>query len=355
MPTPDSTHASSKRPSPTDVLTVAFAAALALPLVVLLATGPSHLDDNNPPARWPTLADPWYAIPRRVDVAFERTFGLRPLLVAAYHRLFVLGLGAPALVPGAGAGAPKRQVLPGAQAELFYVLDGTEPHRAARPWPSELRDAWRTELVARSSWFAKQGVHYLVVIAPDKQSLYDEALPDWARRVGAPWLDALVDDLEDSGVQVVDVRRALAAGKSTARVYLRTDSHWTGFGACLAATEVLARLQRPRPSCAPVTTSRRAGGDLAALLGLRSTLADDAVEPVAAATPAPDGRAVLAGDSFADALAQPLHAGFLVLGRVDSDGLDAVAALRERPDVVIDELVERKLGAAPLPASVPGG
>ena len=335
------------RPRARGALAVLYAMLLATPLGVMLLLGPSHVDDNNPPARWPTLADPWSLIPHRFEIAFDRTFGGRPSLVAAYHRLFVLTLGAPSMAAGVDRGAPIRHVLVGTGGELFYSRDGIEPHRAATPWPPAVRDAWRAELRRRAAWFATHGVRYLVVIAPDKQSLYDEALPSWARRVGSPWLDVLYRDLAQDGVAAVDARPALGTGRRTARTYWRTDSHWNAFGACLAAAEVVAQLQRPVPPCAPVSTANNGGGDLAALLGLRHALVDEAASPPHAPTDAPTGHLLLAGDSFAAALSGALARSFASVSQLNTEGLDGAAALALRPDVVVDEIVERKLAMPP--------
>lgn len=329
------------------------------PLVVMLVFGPSAVEDNQPPPRWPDVSDPMGTLPRRFDVAFDRSFGLRPWLLASYNRVFVLALGAPSLSPSTTA--PSRRVLPGADGQLFYALGSTELHRAATPWPPAIRQAWRDEMSRRSAWFRARGVRYVVVVAPDKQTVFDEALPHWAQRVGEPWLDTFLRDLATAGVMAVDVRPSLLAARQIARPYSRTDSHWNDFGACVAASEILAALELAPPTCTPVTTRLAPGGDQAALLGLAGVLDEEAVHPLRAATAplaAPVDAlgtdiAVLSGDSFAHALAPYLSRAFASLGRALTDELNGAQVLATSPVVVIDELVERKLARHPPPAELP--
>ena len=88
---------------------------------------------------------------------------------------------------------------------------------------------------------AAEGIALVVVVLPAKASVYEEALgrytlPDAARAR----YEGLRGELLEHGVVAPDVLGALLEAKREAPVFLRTDTHWTPFGASVAA-ELVAR------------------------------------------------------------------------------------------------------------------
>jgi hypothetical protein len=104
--------------------------------------------------------------------------------------------------------------------------------------------AYRDQLAAR-------GIRLLVVLAPNKESIYPELL---ARRatsditLACPQTRQLLNDLAESGVDVVDLGAAYRAAKqapaaaSDEPLYLRQDTHWSPAGVEIAARTVAQRL-----------------------------------------------------------------------------------------------------------------
>jgi len=185
------------------------------------------------------------------------------------------------------------QVVVGREGWLFLGEGNDATRSATRRAPveadAELGRRLATVASRWESYFARQGVrHFRIVMVPNKDAVYPEFLPDWAR----PQQPAVVDRvLEAAGqARILDLRPALAAAKSGDHLlYHRTDSHWTfagmgvGFRAMAEALgSDLPDLRWPDASAYRVSADpSRKGGDLANLLRV-SPLLDD-VQPMIAA------------------------------------------------------------------------
>jgi alginate O-acetyltransferase complex protein AlgJ len=250
------------------------------------------------------------------------------------------------------------------------------PGNAAFP---EHVDRWAQALSARRAWLADRGIKYLVVAAPDKQSIYPEYVPEFARRHGPSAFDELLTRCaRDPDLTVLDLRPALRSARPAGLLYWRTDTHWCGAGPYVAYAATATALGRWYPSSPPLPPTAFSvrplfgdGGDLARLIGMAGRMPEGACRlvPTAPAHARPSAvlpayqrdpvlahvppaawdndtpglpRVLLLSDSFADdcfctSLAE--HCGRLV--RVGSYVGQEDLIERERPDVVIFEFVER--------------
>jgi alginate O-acetyltransferase complex protein AlgJ len=97
---------------------------------------------------------------------------------------------------------------------------------------SEL-DRWQYPLEQRRAWLAKKHIAYLVVIVPEKQSIYPEFLPDGERKLQyEQWPSQLVGRLKNTGspVAILDLQPYLFEAKSREQVYWKADTHWNQYG-----------------------------------------------------------------------------------------------------------------------------
>lgn len=340
-----------------NLMAVALLAVLSAPLVLTAALGPEKPSDNLAPARYPDLPRHLGALaifPLRFEGAFDRTFRGRGALVKAWSRVVFQRLDGAKL--NALSKTPQREVFQGADGELFYGGDrSVESHRAADTAALRVSvEAWAAHLGRHGEALRARGVRHLVVIAPDKQSIYDEQLPRWARNVGTPAVELLAGALRAQGKETLDLREPLRRAARDARVYYRHDSHWNELGACVAAREIQRTLSvEPVVACdAERSSVQTRGGDLALMLGLQDALTEASPLPAASARATREAeawrgrgttRARLVGDSFAAALAPYLAAGFAEL--VDTKRWPADAG---EVDIVIEEIVERRLAMTPV-------
>lgn len=90
----------------------------------------------------------------------------------------------------------------------------------------------------------KHGISLVVSFAASKGDVYREELPT-SVRVSTEFAERneqIRKALAAAGVVAPDTRSALVAGKIAQQLYMRTDSHWTGYGAEIAAAQTAAAI-----------------------------------------------------------------------------------------------------------------
>ena len=352
-------------------LVVIFLAALCLPLIGMML----NLDrdppsaENRTLAEWPQLRwneESLRALPEQLTRYFEDHFAFRQRLVRwqAAARLHALGV------------SPSKAVIKGRDGWLFYAGDGAiEDYASAPPLTEAELEQWRSTLQDISDWLHAQGIAYVFVISPDKHAIYQEYMPGTIRRSAVSRIDQVVAHLrQHSTVRVLDLRPALLAAKTHERIYHRTDTHWNDRGAFVGYQSIVDALALDVPALRPpVRTAfeprevRSAGLDLAGMLGLTEVLDEDdlllvrrrpgmarIIEPshpdrrlmhARIVTEAPnDGpRAVVFMDSFGAGLVPFLSEDFSRAVYLWQTNMDPQVVLQERPQVVIQEWVGRRL------------
>lgn len=243
----------------------------------------------------------------------------------------------------------------------FYVSAEQVAERAGRgAWPeTRIAEIWR-RFEERRAWLAAHGIAYVVVAAPNKESIYPEHLPGWA---GGPRGRTPLDQLAEhagraGGPEFVDLRPHLLAAKDGRRTYYAEDTHWNSFGAIVGCRAVLAACARHCAGLAPppldgyVSRSDvQVGGDLVRMLGTPGSA--EAVEVFewrgVGAAPERAGRepprVFLLGDSFSGGMRPHLDRCFTIAGFARCHEFPTEAILAARPAVVIHEFVERSLAA----------
>jgi hypothetical protein len=109
---------------------------------------------------------------------------------------------------------------------------------------------WCNTLVGRRRWLASRGAAAVVVIPPNKETVYADMLPDdLARKRGRTRLDALTAVCGD---EVVDLRAPLVEARREHPVYYRAGTHWTSQGAYVGYAAILAALARAGRELTPI-------------------------------------------------------------------------------------------------------
>ncbi len=323
----------------------------------------------------PPRPEGWAALrawPRRFEAYYNDHFGFRAPLARAYSWLrYRLG------------DSPSRQVVRGSDG-WFYLNgkvhgDPVGDYRNRNRFNARQLAAFVRGLKVKRDWLAARGIAYLFVVAPNKHTIYPEHLPKYLTRL-APTsaLDQLAEAVgAEPGISFLDLRPTLqAARRPGPPVYHRTDSHWNAWGANAAQFALVEALRDAarmpvEPRRWPAESfvwRRRPGGDLALLMGLQRVLREDVPEtafPSCAAERRPlsrdprtwetvcgggSGTALIFRDSFFDAL-EPYFSTYFdrvvyVDKRVEPALLRALVA-RHRPQVVVEEWVERLLPMVP--------
>lgn len=240
--------------------------------------------------------------------------------------------------------------------------------------PTEIARA-TNRLSAWHQWLDARGITFVVMIAPNKISVYPDQVPHHLQPAPDPTrTDRLLAALAAAGVPVVDPTPellALADSDSTP-LYHRLDTHWNHRGAFAAYEPLADFFGRKFPQSRAILPDqldfrpiKKTDGDLARLLGLGDDLTDESfavgsrdvvwahstdvqpfsvVNPTHFEKPSPElPRAVIYHDSFMI----HLH-GFLLTHFRESElhwrsQLDATAITTFDPDIVILQIVERSL------------
>lgn len=228
--------------------TLIFLGFLLLPTVdsVFHVAPQVNLMENEPPFvlrfRPDLFLKSWYKLQRGV---LEKRFGMRPLLVRLENLLDAVWLRSTSVNESVIVGQGDWLFLSQENKDLNVVAD----YRGTNLFTPEQLRAWTDEYAARRDWLAARGIRYLVLVAPNKHTVYPEYLPKIYNKV-SPFgrTDQLVAALTKAGVEVLDLRPTLLAAKAQvrgrAKLYYRTDAHWTPLGAHAGYVAVVRFLEK---------------------------------------------------------------------------------------------------------------
>ncbi|KWT93550.1 alginate O-acetyltransferase AlgX-related protein [Candidatus Magnetominusculus xianensis] len=161
------------------------------------------------------------------------------------------------------------------------VLDD---YKGIKPFtPVELANIKHT-LLERQRWLAQRGMKYYVIIAPNKETIYPEYLPDFIKKVGPKTrTDQLIEYMGDNApVTIIDLRDALLKAKQKGLLFHKTDTHWNYYGAFWAYRQIMKAMDFPGAEPMDIsdfTLHKKdlKGGDLYKLLSLSDMFSDEDV------------------------------------------------------------------------------
>lgn len=385
----DNTRARGLRYATALLTTALFVAAICTPPVASLLKFNPHVPlqevalNPMPELRLDTIGQIIYTLRRNW---LDRNFGLRKVLLRWEQLLDVRLL---------KSSMPTDPVLAGENGWLYLAqenpqLNVVSDFRANNHLTPEQLGVWVKVFTARRDWLAARGIRYMVIVAANKASVYPEHIPARFNRVNEKnKLDQMVKALSEAGIDIVELRTALIKAKEKRLSYYRTDSHWTPYGAFYGYLEVAKRLKRYFPDLAPLSIDdykvvEKPGlkGGLSYMIALGDLYPENEVlmEPLGPRKAYEiDGleaklnhfqplsvwenkdnslpRAVVFRDSFVHEIIPFLAEHFSRMyfvwpfpTAVDVRGFDTEVIEQEKPDIVIDEFVERYF-TQPPPAS----
>lgn len=251
----------------------------------------------------------------------------------------------------------EEQVILGSDGWLYFS-DTLPDYMGQGMSDTELRHL-ANDLALMQEYIESQGKHFIFTVAPNKNSIYSEHMPEYienrhsesnAARVGA-YLDA-------AGVNYLDLFDILGNEEN---LYYKTDTHWNSRGAALAADGLLNMLDRGGDySTASFAVSEEHRGDLYEMLYPAGRATETATvyggefsyvcesdpnggNAITIKTSCDGGSGVLMcwRDSFGIALYPYLAQSFVAA--TFSRSADYNLTLADSADTVIIELVERNL------------
>ncbi len=142
--------------------------------------------------------------------------------------------------------------------DVEYLLSGDlrDQPEGKNPWPAIID--FRDQLQARN-------IDLLLVIIPNKAEVYPDRLSRYAPGTDGPWVAPycrkFISELDEAGVQVVDLLPTFMAVRDQGEepLYMSQDTHWTNRGLRLAA-HLIAQRVREYPWLAEMDTQPAAWG-----------------------------------------------------------------------------------------------
>ncbi|TRZ78273.1 hypothetical protein D4R87_01020 [bacterium] len=269
------------------------------------------------------------------------------------------------------------KVLLGKNKWLFYInkIDGNNlpDFLKTNKFTDNQLISIKNNIEDKADWCEKNGIKFMFVAPPNKHSIYPEFY-SLDRPKGETRFDQLINYFrENSYIKIIDLRYDLLVAKEKALLYQETDTHWNNNGAYYGYKVVSEEVKNLFPAIDfgeevqyRVGTFNNPGGDLSLMLGVKEygPLTDFYYEPIGGypydtIKNDNDGvitealnmdesilpKAIIFRDSFFGHL-QPfvssLFSKAIYNSQLFTEG-DKDSILKEKPDIVIFEVVERRL------------
>ena len=218
-----------------------FILTITLPLVVSVIKAPDVQEierlERRSAAKWPKWPEKkrdreeWV---RDVGRYVDDHFTFRRNLVQLHHRI-LSGLNI----------SSSRSVVYGKNDWLFYGGDELMDLRGMGNLTSLERMRWDCYLREIRNGLQKEGIPFLLVVTPDKSSVYPEYLPrnlrgDLLKSRKSDLLGALRKWLPEE--ELLDLCDPVRGFKAEGQLYFKHDTHWNYLGGALAADVILERL-----------------------------------------------------------------------------------------------------------------
>lgn len=272
---------------------------------------------------------------------------------------------------------PGNQVVAGKDNWLFYVEkienDTLADYEGINRYKEEEMEEFLRVIFENQRQMEERGIQFVTLVAPNKENVYPEYMPDYYIHNPVSNTDVLVEYLKENGVSVVSAKEDMRKLSGQYQLYYPYDSHWNQLGAYVAAGSALRQfgisaeaLENREIIAYPLKGNYHEGAwsDLANMSGLNYIL-DDEMEFEVAGCPKIDwnqyninhyshqishysnesapveGKVFLIGDSFRTAMVPAMCETYKEVYVIHRN--DYIPAMLEeiQPDYVILEYVER--------------
>lgn len=132
----------------------------------------------------------------------------------------------------------KEQVIIGKDDYLFLgnrygkIIDKTQ---GLYPYTQKQIDIWTTKLKEVQDWYEVRSIKFIIVIAPNKHSIYYDKLPEnTPYKMKGTITDDIVRYSNKKNINILDLRPILINNKKDKTLYMKTDTHWNNIGASIA-------------------------------------------------------------------------------------------------------------------------
>ena len=210
---------------------------------------------------------------RKFDTYYQDHFGFREWMIRRYQREVSKRFGESGMV----------YVVEGKDGWLFYAAEGVmEDFQGKLRFSEQELQRFCDGLQAKHDWLTEQGILYIPLIAPNKQSIYQDKMQNALRALEGE--RTRFDQVLESCPKglLYDLRPVLQEQRLSERGYAKTDTHWNEKGALHGYTYLMDRVEQHFPGFEArrqfsfaQKPSETKGGDLAVLLGREEEMKED--------------------------------------------------------------------------------
>lgn len=218
--------------------------------------------------------------------------------------------------------------------------------------PNELQ-AIERKLVNLDQKLRSQNITLLILVAPNKATIYPENIPEKIQRNPGPSrLDQFSNLMtQHPGILYLDIRAELINAKEKQRLYYKTDTHWNPYGAYIAYAEIMKKLSSRHPELDPYpikkfdfTEQTPTSQDLANIMGA-PFWTESRIKIKFRSQYSPSEKTIMIyGDSFSGALIPFLELNFSQSSYTHwNEKINLQQIQKNHPDIVVIQVVERYL------------
>ncbi len=315
--------------------------------------------------------------PSTFNLYYADHFGLREFLTKTYFKL-INKINKSAASPDVTFGLDGWMFLGSISPGYTSYGDPMGDAVNTNPYTEDELKKFAQSLTQTNNWLNKQGIEYVYIVAPNKHTVYFDKLPEFiSRKNKHSATDQLLSYLNThTKIKTIDLRHALFLAKKNQQLYYKTDTHWNYNGANIAQFEIMKVIERifPGKISAELHNINQfklltlTNGDLAQFAKIEASENDprpiftnscpqkdeltdaDGAHPYTTTCKSKQLTALIFRDSYTRAL-QPFFSrkfkrATFIPERLNYESLRKYIVI-QKPDIVIDEIIERTLPYLP--------
>lgn len=249
-----------------------------------------------------------------------------------------------------------KTVLLGKDNWLFYKAaddgDTISDYKGTNHYTKEKMKSLMKKLENESAVLKSKGCQLVLLMVPNKESVYSEYMPDNVKRKSEKTrMDLFADYLEKhSKLKVVYPKQELMAAKTAYQTYYKTDTHWNQIGVFIGVQALKEKIDGKFDSLSKVefkVKKKNHAGDLAKLCKMTDTYNDDIKYALKSSSVDKSIKSkkklLIIGDSFSDLMPEIIKKYFADVKTVGVWYFSLKEVDEYKPDIVVWECVERYL------------
>ena len=197
------------------------------------------IEENRILTKKPKIPSNWKEIAtftKKYEAYWDDNFGWRYTMIRSniflYRKLF--------------RDSSKLSVLLGKNGWLYYkgdrALDYTQHHYPFSE--KEIKDI-AYKLLSNKRKLENYGIKYLLIVVPNKHTIYPENLPPYIKPSASTRFDQLINYMSNeygNEVNILDLRKTLLQKKYKGKLYEKTGTHWSELGAFIGYKEIIKKI-----------------------------------------------------------------------------------------------------------------